>query len=73
MFLEVLPDDASIIQKLSAGNYLCYQEQREIHSDPLMVFPQKLMEHGTTNIIISSMSPDTYKYDKVTLEFQIRT
>ncbi len=73
MFLEVLPDDSSIIQKLSAGNYLCYQEQREIHSDPLMVFPQKLMEHGTTNIIISSMSPDTYKYDKVTLEFQIRT
>ncbi len=73
MFLEVLPADCSAVQKLSAGNYLCFQELREIHSDPLVIFPQKLLNHGTTNIIISSMSPDTYKYDKVTLEFQIRT
>lgn len=73
MFLEVLPNEASIVQKLSAGNYLCFQELREIHSDPLIVFPQKLLNHGTTNVIISSMSPNTYKYDKVTLEFQIQT
>ena len=73
MFLEVLPSDSSIIQKLSAGNYLCFQELREIHSDPLVIFPQKLLNHGNTNVIISSMSPNTYKYDKVTLEFQIRT
>lgn len=73
MFLEVLPDDSSTVQKLNAGNYLCFQELREIHSDPLTVFPQKLLGYGRTNVIISSMSPDTYKYDKVILEFQIRT
>ncbi len=73
MFLEVLPDDSSTVQKLNAGNYLCFQELREIHSDPLTVFPRKLLGYGRTNVIISSMSPDTYKYDKVILEFQIRT
>ncbi len=73
MFLEVLPTDSSAVQKLSAGNYLCYQELREIHSDPLEIFPQKLLKHDNANVIISSMSPDTYKYDKVTLEFQIQT
>ena len=50
-----------------------FQEPREIHSDPLVIFPQKLLSHGNTNVIISSMSPNTYKYDKVTLEFQIQT
>ncbi len=73
MFLEVLPADASIVQKLAAGNYLCFQELREIHSDPLVIFPQKLLNHGNSNVIISSMSPNTYKYDKVTLEFQVQT
>ena len=73
LFLEVLPADSPIVQKLSAGNYLCFQEPREIHSDPLMVFPQKLLQQEQVNVIISSMSPNTYKYDKVTLEFQIRT
>ena len=73
MFLEILPAASSIVQKLSAGNYLCFQELREIHSDPLMIFPRQLQDHGDINIIISSMSPDTYKYDKVILEFQIRT
>lgn len=70
MFLEVLPDDS--VQKLDAGNYLCMQEPREVHSDPLIVFPQKLLNHEKVNVIISSMSPDTYKYDNVTLEFQMR-
>ncbi len=73
MFLEVLPDDSSDVQKICAGNYLCFQEPREIHSDPLVIFPQKLLNREKTNVIISSMSPDTYKYDKVTLEFQIQT
>ena len=73
MFLEVLPTDSSIVQKLNAGNYLCFQEPREIHSNPLEIFPQKLLNHSNANVIISSMSPDTYKYDKVTLEFQIQT
>ncbi len=73
MFLEVLPTDSSIVQNMDAGNYLCFQELREVHSDPLTVFPQKLLGQGQANVIISSMSPDTYKYDKVTLEFQIRT
>ena len=73
MFLEVLPADVSTVQKLSAGNYLCFQEPREIHSDPLVIFPQKLLNQGSKNVIISSMSPDTYKYDKVILEFQMQT
>ncbi len=73
IFLEILPADSSIVHKLDAGNYLCFQEPREIHSDPLVIFPQKLLNQGKTNVIISSMSPNTYKYDKVTLEFQIRT
>lgn len=73
MFLEVLPADSSAVQKLNAGNYLCLQEAREIHSDPLVIFPKKLLSQGNTNVIISSMSPNTYKYDKVTLEFQIQT
>ena len=73
MFLEILPADSSVVHKLDAGNYLCFQEPREIHSDPLVIFPQKLLNQGKTHIIISSMSPNTYKYDNVTLEFQIRT
>ncbi len=73
MFLEVMPAASSLVRNLNAGNYLCFQELREIHSDPLVIFPQKLLSSGNTNVIISSMSPNTYKYDKVTLEFQIRT
>ncbi len=73
MFLEVLPADSPVVQTFGAGNYLCFQEQREIHSDPRVIFPQKLLENGDTTVIISSMSPNTYKYDKVTLEFQLRT
>lgn len=73
MFLEILPADSSVVHKLDAGNYLCFQEPREVHSDPLVIFPQKLLNQGKTHIIISSMSPNTYKYDNVTLEFQIRT
>ncbi len=73
MFLEVLPDDSAAVQRLNAGNYLCFQELREIHSDPLVIFPQKLLSRENTNVILSSMSPTAYKYDKVTLEFQILT
>ncbi len=73
MFLEVLPADASVVQRLNAGNYLCFQEPRENHSDPLELFPQKLLSHGDAKVIISSMSPNTFKYDKVTLEFQAET
>ncbi len=78
MFLEVLPKHSSgstlpQVQKLPAGNYLCYQELREVHSDPLSIYPGKLMDTGDVTVIISSMSPDTYKFDKVILEFQIAT
>lgn len=78
MFLEVLPEHSSgstlpQVQKLPAGNYLCYQELREVHSDPLSIYPGKLMDTGNVTVIISSMSPDTYKFDKVILEFQIAT
>ncbi len=34
--------------------------------------PAKVLP-GEAKVIISSMSPDTYKYDKVTLEFQVQT
>ncbi len=71
MFLEVLPADSPAVQRLSAGNYLCYQEPREVHSDPQVIFPKKLLGDGDKHVIQSSMSPNTYKYDKVTLEFQI--
>ncbi len=78
MFLEVLPEKSSSntlpeVQKLPATNYLCYQELREVHSDPLSIFPKKLMDQEEASVIISSMSPDTYKYDKVILEFQVAT
>ncbi len=72
MFLEVLPDDSEYVRKLPAANYLCLQEAREMHSDPLDIFPNRLIKNGRTDIVISCMSPDTYRYDKVVLEFQIR-
>jgi MerR family transcriptional regulator, activator of bmr gene len=72
LFLEVLPGSVDAVQKLNEGNYLCFQEPREIHSDPLSIFPPKLFDKETTTVIISCMSPTTYKYDKVVLEFQIQ-
>lgn len=72
MFLEVLPSSSDMVLKFEEGNYLCFQEPREIHSNPLDVFPKKLFESESTNVIVSCMSPNTYKYDKVVLEFQIR-
>ncbi len=73
MFLEVLPEEKDDLQKLPAGNYLCFQEPRKEHSDPLVIFPPKLLGQGEAKVIISSMSPNIYKYDKVTLEFQVLT
>ncbi len=78
MFLEVLPEESNDqnlpeVKTLPAGNYLCYQEIREVHSDPLSVFPKKLIGAEQATVIISSMSPDTYKYDEVILEFQVAT
>lgn len=73
MFLEVLPEENDSLQKLPAGNYLCFQEPRREHSDPLVIFPPKLLGQGEAKVIISSMSPNIYKYDKVTLEFQVLT
>ncbi len=72
MFLEVLPHDSSMVQRLAEGNYLCTQESRETHSDPFEIFPPKLFNQEITTVICSCMSPTTYKYDKVVLEFQIR-
>lgn len=73
MFLEVLPSDSSEVQKIADSNYLCFQEKREIHSNPLDIFPGKLTGKDKCQIIISCMSPNTYKYDDVILEFQIKT
>lgn len=73
MFLEVLPCKSKDIQTLPKANYLCLQEAREVHSDPLDIFPSKLFKNNKVNVIISSMSPNAYKYDDVTLEFQIQT
>ena len=72
MFLEVLPNDSSVVQRLAEGNYLCIQAPRETHFDPLEIFPPKLFNQEITTVICSCMSPTTYKYDKVVLEFQIQ-
>lgn len=73
MFLEVLPSNSEAVEKLEEGNYLCVQESREAHSDPLEIFPPKLFNSERNTVICSCMSPTTYKYDKVVLEFQIQT
>lgn len=72
MFLEVLPCHSDMVQKLVEGNYLCIQEPREAHFDPLTIFPPKLFDTESSTVICSCMSPTTYKYDKVVLEFQIQ-
>lgn len=72
MFLEVLPGHDETVQKLTEGNYLCLQEPREKHSSPLEIFPPKLLDGEEAAVICSCMSPTSYKYDKVVLEFQIR-
>ncbi len=71
MFLEVLPIESHAVQRLAEGNHLCIQEPREAHSDPLEIFPRKLFDKESCTVICSCMSPTTYKYDKVVLEFQI--
>ncbi len=73
MFLEVSQTASSTIHSLPGGNYLCFQELREVHSDPTSIFPQNLFVGELTNVIVSSMSPNTYKYDKVVMELQILT
>lgn len=72
MFLEVFPDGSETVQHLAEGNYLCLQEPREKHSSPADIFPPRLFAQETTTVLCSSMSPTTYRYDKVVLEFQIR-
>ncbi len=71
MFLEINPCEKSSVCVLPEGNYLCYQELRETHSAPTTVFPQKLFSGRQVDVIVSSMSPNTYKYDKVVMELQI--
>lgn len=71
MFLEVQPTDSEWVECLPAGDHCCYQEKREIHSDPAQVFAEQLQQQGNAEIIVSSMSPSSYKYDKVVLEFQL--
>jgi MerR family transcriptional activator of bmr gene len=71
MFLEVLPKRSTQIENFPAGNYLCFQEKREIHSDPGEIFAAQLGKNGNAQIIVSSMSPSSYKYDEVILEFQL--
>ena len=73
MFLEVLPAHHEQIEFFPEGNYTCFQEKREIHSDPAQVFSSQLAGSFDADIIVSSMSPSSYKYDKVILEFQLLT
>lgn len=71
MFLEVLPDSSESVEIFEEGNYHCFQDSRENHSKPLSIFSPKYFEGNETRVIISCMTPDTYKYDKVILEYQI--
>lgn len=71
MFLEILPEEHGEAELLPEGNYICFQEGREIHSDPAKVFSNVLGNHFDADIIVSSMSPGSYKYDEVILEFQL--
>ncbi len=71
MFLEILPAQQEQIEVLPEGNYMCFQEKREIHSDPAQVFSKQLTKSFDADIIVSSMSPSSYKYDEVILEFQL--
>ena len=71
IFLEVLPNDSASLQTFEEGNYLCFQEERELHSDPLKAFPLSLFSGRESTVIMSCLSPDTYKYDKVILEYQL--
>lgn len=71
MFLEVLAAQHERIELFPEGNYLCLQETREIHSDPAKVFSNQLAQSYDADIIVSSMSPSSYKYDEVILEFQL--
>lgn len=71
MFLEVQPEESEWVECLPAGKYHCYQEKREIHTNPALVFAENLKQLGDAEIIVSSMSPSSYKYDEVVLEFQL--
>ncbi len=71
MFLEVLPDSSKQVKVFKEGNYHCFQKIRENHSDPLKIFSSKYFAENEASVIVSCMSPDTYKYDKVVLEYQI--
>jgi hypothetical protein len=72
LFLEILPQAGHDDRLLEEGNYRCRQELREVHSDPAAIFPEQIAAAGEVNILVSTMSPDTYKYDQVVLEFQVR-
>lgn len=71
MFLEAAPGTSAEIKNLPAGNYLCFQEPRDMHSDPISVLPEGFFDGKQVDAIVSSMSPNTYKYDKVIVEFQV--
>lgn len=71
MFLEVLAEESDAVKKIPEGNYLCFQEKREIHSNPAAIFADHLTGPYDAEILVSSMSPSSYKYDEVVLEFQL--
>ncbi len=68
---EVMPCTAKQVEVLQEGSYLCFQEPREKHSAPEDIFPE-ISERENASVIVSCMSPNTYKYDEVTLEFQLQ-
>lgn len=71
MFLEVLSPPPGEAELLPAGEYRCFQEKREVHSDPAAVFARELAGAWEAEVIVSSMSPSSYQYDEVILEFQL--
>ena len=71
MFLEVLSSDSPLIHKFADGNYICCQQKREAHADPLDIFSSEYFKDKDSYVIVSCMSPDTYRYDDVVLEMQI--
>ncbi|MCD7867199.1 MAG: MerR family transcriptional regulator [Clostridiales bacterium] len=73
MFMEVARSESEAVEMLNGGNYICYQEPREIHSDPTEIFPESLFEGKQVEVVVSSMSPNTYKYNEVIMEFQMLT
>ncbi len=76
VFLEISDEgpvsETSGIKKIPEGDYLCLREPREKHSPPSAVFPAEIFAGQVTDVIVSSMMPDTCSYDTVDMELQVQ-